>query len=311
MKAQGLPYHINVIYSRKQQAYVGFTFADARTLQTNGHELSLHYDFTSAELTKAEVKQQNEHFVKQFSITPVCTVNHCCCWTGWAEPARWMGECGGKADNSFFPRSISLKDPDGNGPCSGFGYGTAYPFFFYDDYRGGNARLEFIEEPIINYELGHRGSVGDKETCQPEKVREMVDLALHSNLVMDWLYHGVYIARYPACRETIQEILRYIKEKKALIVHMANDQLCKWWLARSRATLADISLEEKKLSFLANCDWPDGMAVKIPFRQKISFDKLKVLRDGQTADHIVREKFGTSWCMISLPAGSHKLDLTW
>jgi len=38
-----------------------------------------------------------------------------------------------------------------------------------------------------------------------------------------------YIARYPLCRKASLEILKYIRDCGANVVHMGNDALAEWW----------------------------------------------------------------------------------
>ena len=90
-----------------------------------------------------------------------------------------MLKAGGQADNSFGGPPRPLGHPMANGPWFGFGFGTAYPFFFRDDHEHQNQRIDFLEEPILCYEVGHRGSITgkDKETRAEEEVHAPMDMA--------------------------------------------------------------------------------------------------------------------------------------
>jgi hypothetical protein len=39
----------------------------------------------------------------------------------------------------------------------GFSFGTAFPFWFHDDWRGRNRRIDFLEQPVAAYECGYVG----------------------------------------------------------------------------------------------------------------------------------------------------------
>jgi hypothetical protein len=161
MKQHGLPYHINAM-PRKDGKF-GLSVEDARKIRSNGHEIAPHFNFVEGfaqqlGFTRDDVLAQAAAFRRHFGAGWTCSVNHSCRWTGWAEPARWMRDAGGKADNSF----VHAPSPPSN-PVNrlGFAFGTAFPFWFYDDWKGGNRKIEFLEEPITAYECGYRNEQTD------------------------------------------------------------------------------------------------------------------------------------------------------
>lgn len=241
MKEKGIAYHINMLATHpitKEQV--------DHIIKENGHEISQYYGLNEEDrfIMKEEYyREENDLFYKKFWFRPVCTVNKWLGWKGWAEPAKWMRQAGGRADNSFFGSDVSFEHPLGNGPFFGFGSGTSYPFYFYDDYAGENQRIDFLEEPIVCYEIGHRGSIhGDDPSMRGDAMRRdtetlvldndthfPIDLAVRYHLLMNMFYHPAYVATYPPCREAIEEILNYIHYKNALVTHMGNDQVWAWW----------------------------------------------------------------------------------
>lgn len=310
MKKKGLPYHINVLSRR---GVINLTRNDAKKIKDNGHEVSLHYNFADSEecaqpyfFTREDIKRQNELFQKQIGVRPVSSVMHCLYWHGWSEPAQWMSECGGLGDNSFAGISRSLKDPDANAPFFGFGFGTSYPFFFYQDFRGRNKRIEFIEEPLTTYELGHRGSINDRKSFIPDDIHRALDLAVKYHLTLNMFYHAIYISEYPNCRKAIEETIRYIKKKSATICHMGTDSLCEWWFARSRAKVSEITVDRNGVEFSTACEYPAGMVVKVPLD---SNEKISVWVDGRKNQARLKNEFGRKWVYAIVPTGNHRIKI--
>ncbi|MDD5677390.1 MAG: hypothetical protein PHW60_05270 [Kiritimatiellae bacterium] len=306
MKANALPYHINVIYHRDQ---LWLTPEEARRIVTNGHEISIHYNFadTMPRISAEHIKLQNDLFFEKYGIRPCCSVNHCLCWTGWAEPAKWMAACDGRADNTFGGMNLPLTHPNANGPCFGFGFGTTFPFNFYDGWQGGNQRIEFLEEPIAAYELGHRMSLRDAETKLPEEVHAPIDYALKYHATLNMFYHGVYLAQSPGAREAVQETLRYIREKNATIVHMANDQLWRWWDTRANMKLSETIADRNSTRLEYECGYPGGIVIKIPLRTD---SVIRLTCDGNILQTQTRREFGTTWAYAVAPSGAHVIEGT-
>lgn len=304
MKKQGLPYHINVYYTLDKQ--LNLDPADAAHIRQNGHEISLHYRFDGAAspMTENNVKVQTEMFTACYGFKPSCTVVHGMTWKGWTEPVEWMAAAGVVADNSFG----NLGSPpqhvfDQNGPGFGFGCGTAYPFFFYTDHRQGNRRLDFLEEPIVCYEIGHRGSLPpytDKTTAAPDEARMPMDLAVKYHWLMNMFYHPFYIGDFPTCRQAITALLAYIKERGYAVAHMAPNQVAEWWRARSRSRIDALQIQPAAIQFECHNDYPDGVIVKVPTQGRAV---KSVMVNGACAVSAVKNEFGQTWLLVIVPAG--------
>lgn len=307
MKEKGLPYHINIMLNSKGEFTV--TKEEAEAIRANGHECSLHYNFIDnfdpLAFTEADIKEQAEAFYKEYGFHAICTVNHWCRWTGWAETAKWMREAGGKADNSFIHHRLPPLNPSNR---LGFVFGTSFPFYFYDDYRGENKKIDFLEEPITAYEVGYSAS----DVTDFDIVHRSIDMAANYHLVMDMFYHPINVYNHPACRSAIEEVLRYIESKGMVAVHMGNDGIWKWWDKRSRSQITDVILHEENgrtnMVFSTSCEYDDGMIVKIPV--KSANLSTPPLCNGQSASYRIRESFGRKWLYVIIPEGAHKVEIS-
>ena len=258
MREHGLPYHINAMATKDGK--FGLSVEDAEKIRANGHEIAPHFNFAEgfaagAGFTREDVIAQAAAFRRHFGAGWTCSVNHACRWTGWAEPARWLQEAGGKADNSF----VHAPSPPSN-PVNqlGFGFGTAFPFWFYDDWRNGNRKIDFLEEPITAYECGYF-----QEQTDFSVLHRAIDLAARYHLTMNLFYHPVYISNYPACRLAIEEALRYIQAQNIRALHLGNDQLYAWWKARSDSRLSAVAVGDQTLEFEVESDSAAGVVVKL------------------------------------------------
>jgi len=302
MKEKGLPYHINIMPNREGKFTV--TQEEAEAIHANGHECSLHYNFIDnfdpLAFTEADVREQAEAFYEEYGFRPVCTVNHWCRWTGWADTAKWLRATGSKADNSFIHHRLPPLNPANR---LGFVFGTCFPFYFYDNHRGENGRIDFLEEPITAYEIGYSSS----DTTDFDIIYRSVDMAANYHLVMDMFYHPINVYNHPACRSAIEEVLRYIADKGIIAVHRGNDGLWEWWDSRSRSRITDVVIyEEFSMSFTTHCEYDGGMIVKVPMRSAEL--KSPPACDGQRADYSVREDFGCKWLYVIVPGGTHKVN---
>ncbi len=302
MKQKGLGYHINTLHNHPM------TEAEKKHILDNGHELSLYYglhdedDFTMKEEYYSELY---DAYVKKFGIRPMTTVNKWLRWIGWSEPAKWMLKAGGKADNSFHSLPGAFEHPFANTSYFGFGCGTGYPFYFYDDYRGQNQKIEFMEQPIACYEVGHRGSIRDYETRAEFDVHLPVELAIKHHMVMNMFYHPAYIAYFPNCRRAIEEILRYIKDRGAKVLHWGNDAVTTWWLARSRSSVQNVNQDANTLTFDTACDYPNGMIVKLLLKKRM----FRVAWGNFPATCQIKKEFAGDWLYIVVPAGKHRFTI--
>src|SRR5262249_5535206 len=246
-------------------------------------------------LTEADAAEQVRLFLHTYGRLPVCTVNHCCRWWGWVEPARWLGAAGVRADNSRIHRGSPPLNPVNE---LAFGFGTAYPFWFCDDASGRDRRLPVLCQPITAYEIGYRSAISgsaapeDPDQTDLARVAEVVEVALHYHLTVNMFYHPVYIARSPACRAAIDELLRLLQESGAVAAHMGNDALYDWWEARSRSLVLEWEMDETSLRFTASCAAPDGMVVQIPVGD-VPLAAARV--DGAPLAVQTREEFGQRW----------------
>ena len=302
MRSRGLPYHINLMPLNGRFAVTPEEFAH---IEANGHECSLHYNFMDGfshpcGFTRAVVAAQARLYRDTFGKDPVCTVNHWCRWTGWHEPARWMAAEGSKADNSRIHRGSPPTNPVNT---FGFSFGTAYPTWFYSDYQDGNRRLDFLAEPIIAYEMGYRQ--GERDFAGLHTILEM---AAHRHLTLNLFHHPVYIVRDQACRDAIDEGLRFVDERGWHAVHAGPDELWRWWSARSQARLTDARSGEGGTSCLAECAYPGGFTVRVPCGTRTL---ARALSDGTPAASLVRHEFGQAWVEVALPPGTHRLEVAW
>ncbi len=306
MKQKGLGYHINMLYHHP------VTPEELQHILDNGHEVSQYFGLHKEDnftMKPEYYTEQSDLFVKKFGFRPICTVNKWLRWEGWAEPAKWMMKAGGKADNSFIGMDVPFAHPMSNGPFWGFGFGTSFPFSFYDDYREENRRIDFMEQPIICYEIGHRGSTAvtprDRDTLAVEDFHLPIDMAVKYHFLMNMFYHPYYIAECPKCREAIEGLLEYIEQKKALILHLGNDEVWKWWTDRSRSKLENIHADSSSISFQAVAEYRKGMIIKIPIQN----ESCQVTWDGKPAAGTMKKEFGQTWLYIVIPAGTHDIKV--
>jgi hypothetical protein len=300
MASRHLPYHINAM---PRDGRFAFSADEQARIETNGHEIAIHYDFSTGfdhpcGFTRQDVLEQARQFRERFGRDSICGVNHCVRWTGWAEPARWMLEAGNKADNSFFGWTSPPRNPVNT---LGFVHGSAFPRRIWEDAEHDNARLDFLEIPITGYEVGYEG-----ETFIPEKVQQALALALRYRLTLEFFYHPVYIAQYPACRQAIDELVRLIDQLPVPPILMGLDRLYHWWTAREQAVIRNARQSGKTITFEIDCTWEDGYVAKIPTGEA---PPAECLIDGSPADFETAAEFGQHWAFISLTTGSHKVEI--
>jgi len=304
MKQHGLPYHINAM--RRKDGKFGLSVEDARKIRSNGHEIAPHFNFVDGfaqhlGFARDDVLAQAAAFRRQFGAGWTCSVNHSCRWTGWAEPARWMHEAGGKADNSFVPAPSPPSNPVNR---FGFSFGTAFPFWFYDDWKAGNRKIEFLEEPITAYECGYF-----KEHTDFPTLHKAIDFAARYHLTMNMFYHPLYIARYPACRAAIGEALRYLSERKIRALHWGNDQLYAWWNARSETRLSPIAVDQSEVRFQVETDYAPGVIVKVPLGRR-AVKSAAIGDDANPRNFTSQQRFGQNWAMVVVPRGKTRVTLS-
>jgi hypothetical protein len=324
MREQGLPYHINIESDRHPMSVEDFEH-----IRDNGHEVSNYWHLKNTpglmehvksmdfQLSGAEtlkilgplLKAQSDKLYERFGIRPGSTLFERTMWVGWADLPRLMKDAGATADNTRTGSMASnhenpLDDPFYNGSAYGFNCGTAYPFFYYDDFAHGNARIDFIEQPIVWYELGHRASLRcqftDRDTGVPEEVHGPIDIAVKYHQVINVFYHPAYICRQIRCKEAIQEVLRYIKERNYHVVHMGNNKCADWWFARDLSSLGGHSMASDAIQFTAKTGWQDGVVVKFPLNGR---EISGVTGNGKPLNYRLKKEFGRDWLYIVIPHG--------
>lgn len=325
MREKGLAYHVNIEIDNHPMSA-----EEWQQIRDNGHEVSNYFVFGgkqhNEQSLRKEIKRQSDLFLRKFGVRLVCTFYKSFAyhprtilpgddqWDDWTGPVRWLAEAGIKADNSYCGRNIS-NSWFHNGPSVDFGFGTGYPFYFYADYQHGNRPIDFLEEPINCYEMGHRGSIlsenGEasplnKEMRTWEEVHLPIDMAIKYHLVMNMFYHPIYIVENQPCREAIEEILRYIEERKATVKHMGNDQVWEWWDARSRSRVEEVNIQGDSIKFRCDCKYPAGMIVKVAVSNR---EISKVISGGETLPHQTREEFGNTWLYLVVPAGEQEIEV--
>lgn len=328
MARQGLPYHINIAAHLHPM-----TKAEFDHIRANGHEVSSYMwiwtdDRKGSVITRERFQMQSEALQKRFGVKPGSVLVGSCQWRGWVETARWLAEAGATADNTFIGAKIGnagarrnpktsaerYGSPWYNGPFYGYGFGTSYPFFFYEAWDRGNERISLQEQPIICYELGHRGSnaadpaekTRETETFAPEDLHEPIDRAVRYHLVMNLFYHPWYIAHCPYARAAIEEIKRYIAYKGAHVLHMANNAVVAWWNARANATITDIETSVNKIRFVCRCEWVSGVIVRI---QVSGATVVRAHCDGAATAYQTKREFGEDWLYLISPRGEHRLEI--
>jgi hypothetical protein len=218
-----------------------------------------------------------------------------------------MRAAGTRADNGFAGKCVPNDNHFRNSASFGFGFGTAYPFYFWDDWRARNARIDFMEQPIVCYEAGHRGSTAvepDRDTRAFEDLHLALSLALKYHLTLNMFYHPTYIVRNAACREALYEIRRYLAFRRAVVVHMNNRMLAEWWDARHASAVAVCALSRRQTTFRARCAYPAGMVVKLPLPQGCEGACVE-----GTSAVTVRREFGRTWIYLVVPRGRHRLTV--
>lgn len=294
----GLPYHVNIMPTAGR-----FQLAPEhhRELRALGTEPSLHPNFIDGyqhplRFTATEVREQVQWYVQAFGETPVCTVFHWALWHGWTEPAEMLRAAGVQADNSRFGR-IGLNPVN----HLSYSFGTSYPFFYRLDGRSGNARLDFVAEPLTAYEPGYER---DGRTAFDPLHRALSDAAWW-HAPMNLFFHSVCLFGYPEARAAVAEVQRWLTEHGLSAVHMGNDRLNHWWRSRARARFEEARRDVGWLSFIAECDWPEGYVVMAPWLA----DEADVRVDGQAATADLGAEHGVSWVRVVLPPGRHQVQI--
>ena len=300
MADRGLPYHMNMM---PMDGRFAVDAEEQKHIEANGHELAMHFNFMDGfehpcGFKREDVIQQARAFRGKFGYESVCSVTHCARWCGWAEPARWMRESGCLADNSFFGWTSPPSNPVNT---LGFAFGSAYPRRFWDDAAHGNAPLDFLELPILAYELGYL-----EDKFFPGRIREGLELATRHHLTFNFFWHPIYITRYPACRKAIDELVRLMGKMETPPVLMGPDALTRWWRSRAAASIRNAAATPGKVAFETRCDYSDGFVIKIPTGEKPA---AKCMVNGSPVHFESAHEFGRHWAFIPLTRGMHSVEL--
>jgi len=311
MKEKGLQYHINLMPDKNGKFAINRE--EYELIKKNGHAPSLHFDFVKPHyhFTEADLKEQTEQYREAFGETPIATVNHWLMTTGWAEMARWGSSHGMKGDNS---RVHSFSPPSNPINTLGFGFGTAYPHFVYDDYNYKNSRIPYVYIPICLYEPR---VYKDTREADCQQIHHAIDRAAHFGWTLNVFLHPIYIADdayNQDCLPAIEELIRYIKEKGYSPLHLSTNGLCLWWFDRSQASVElkewSTSPDNGKvsISFTASTERAEGVLIKIPLHGSSSFI-VSFLLDGQRGKHTIKQQNGQRWAIFMIPSGLHKAEI--
>jgi hypothetical protein len=304
MRELGLPYHFNLMPDKQGRFAVSTT--EFERIKANRHEPSLHYDFQSGfdhpyAFTREEILQQAEWYEQAFGERAACSVFHWTHWTGWSEPAEWMLEAAGCADNSRIHRGSPPLNPAN---LLGYSFGTSFPYHFYRDHRGRNERLRFLSEPITLYECGYDGATN---TTDFTHLHNGLEMAVRFHLTADLFVHPVNIYGYDSCRAAVREVVRWLDEQGVNARHMGNDEVAHWWFARSRASVRDVTASPEATTFTVECDWPDGCVVQVPAQNGVR----KVESSGHRCEHVVRDEPWGRWVWVACPQGTSTIEVAW
>jgi hypothetical protein len=297
MHGLGLPYQTNIESDNHPM-----TKEEHARIRSLGTEVSAYYHLYARDgytMTAEHFKFQSDRFFERFGYRPVAIVTHCIRWKGWTEPAKWMLAAGTRADNGFSGKCVPNDNHFRNSAGYGYSFGSCYPRYFWDDWRCGNARIDFMEQPVTCYELGHRSttSIGrDPDTRAPEELHLAVGMAIKYHLVMNFFYHPPVLATSETAREAVREILRYIAWRNARVAHMNNRMVAEWWDARHASSTRVAALSAEAARFTAECAYDGGMVVKLAVPEG-----RKAVVAGFPAE-VIRE-FGRDWLHVVLPKG--------
>jgi hypothetical protein len=299
-----LPYHINVM-PRSDGTFVS-SYDDYKVIKSRGHEIALHYDFVSGgfeKVTADDFRDQQEIFFREFGEISICNVGHCVASYGWAERCRDQAELGVMGDNS---RMGEIDANDINAfNMQGFAFGTAFPFFAYDDYTHYNKKLKFIEIPNTYYEPRLKTDA-DLDLL---KIHNCIDQAVKHGRCINYFLHPHYVSGWygggnEPVLNAIEETLRYC-EKNNYVSNKTTgvNQLCLWWHDRAECKIFNIKNNTDSVDFniTAMCD----MIVKIPDN---NYKELCI--NGKTRDNYELKNIdGIDWFMFTVKKGLYTIKI--
>jgi len=302
MKSRGLPYHINIM--ERENGKEGFAVSPEqyKKIKANGHECSIHFNFVKVRThyTRKEFDRQLDLYEKWYGETPLATVNHYMMTTGWVDQPRWSCQRGIKGDNN---RSNGRFVPVSN-PINTFsmGFGTMYPHFVYEDYAHNNRKLPYVYIPGSYYEPRIRRECHEHDV---NLLHSIMDKAAENAWTISCFYHPTYVVNDPECRAAIEEVLRYLDEKKHLAVHMGTDAICLWWNERSESAIFNFLASENKTSMIVKAVGKAGIILRLP--NCTLYGRCRI--DGLDTPVVRREVSGRSCQLVVIPEGEHYVEL--
>ncbi|MBR4867931.1 MAG: hypothetical protein IKU10_02140 [Clostridia bacterium] len=257
MFAKGLPYHLNMMPEGEHGGY-RLDRAGMEKILARGHELALHYNLTGVPFTKESFAQQMGTYVEAYQDVPVSNVGHCLANVGYSEFARWQAELGVKGDAGMVG-TINQADINAFNVYD-FGFGTAYPFFIYDDADHQSKRLDFCGIPLAYYEPRTGGQYGESDA----QLRKCAENAAYYAQPVCLFSHPHYVAFWQGYDSTMtlrafDTIHGICAQNGWQVVHTGPDELCLWWIERDAAKLTQT---ETGLTVSLAGDRP--MVIKIP-----------------------------------------------
>jgi len=305
MKARGLPYHMNIMPDAAGQ--FGLSPEHARRILANGHELSIHFNFTTdwpkPDYSAEDLERQWSLFVGRFGVRPEVYVSHCLRWCGWDETPLALERLGMRGENLRAGMPTPPGVPD---PCNrmGFAWGTVFPFHYWAGHREGNRRISFLSLPIQCYEVGYDVQSGANDYTL---LRAHLDFGLYYRLTTNMFYHPCRVMASHAVRDAIEETLRHLRRRKANVFHSAPDALARWWMARSASRIEDRREGGARTIRLAT-ECQQGATLRIPTPPRGRTVQVKV--NGRRRRPTPGRAIADGFLMLPLERGEHEVTVT-
>lgn len=302
MKERGLPYHINVMPTGGKE--FGLSVEDAAAIMANGHELSIHFDFvrdwSRPDYTPEDLERQWRMFVDRYGVRPEVYVAHCLRWCGWDETPLELERLGmtGECQRAGINTPLGVANP-----CDriGHAWGTVFPFHYWAGAGEGNRRIRFLSMPIQCYEMGYQW---ETDTNDFTHLRVQLDMALRYRLTTSMFYHPCNMERFESCRRAVDQTLRYVKGRKARVVHSGADALARWWMARSAAGIEEERRGARRVVRVrSECD--GGVTLRVPRNGGVRSLRVKV--DGKQRTANAGRAAAKGSLMVPLEAGEHEV----
>jgi hypothetical protein len=87
---------------------------------------------------------------------------------------------------------------------------------------------------------------------------------------------------------------------------MGNDELCRWWNARSASSVGAARASQYVVSFCCEAAYKEGMIVKMPLGQRMARGATV---DGTEAVFRRAHEFGQEWAFVAVPQGKHRVEV--